>query len=478
MGDSVIDSIKRDIEEILKAKRELGYKGEEFFNRFQSTDNLIEGIKWELNQAVSQSQVDINQIPVTSHKRFIGPLITLFKRAIRKSTFWLYEPLFLKISSFNSIMTSIMSKNAIQVSTLKEDIDRNFSSLEETILKFERRLNEIEKANVRNDNHDSKINGLQEQLNECISEINLIKKNIQNDLELDIKEDINELRESLNTYKIDIYNEINNLKKQIEDYRSESALLRAKIAVALQYVNTGKLPRKISEFDRTETSTFAKEFTDIELFYNLFEQQFRGSEELIKQRQSIYIPDVKKAYLSCGGFVLDFGCGRGEFLELCKEAGIPAKGVDINESMAKRSLDKGLDVEITDGFNYLSSLPDESICAFTAFQVVEHLTQQQLWQLVQTALVKLKPGGVIILETVNVESLFSLKNFYLDLTHKKPIPPQTLRFLLEIVGFKNIDIVFSSFVPDEMKLSGSDENVNKLNSLLFGAQDYAVKGWR
>jgi O-antigen chain-terminating methyltransferase len=427
MGDSVIDSIKRDIEEILKAKRELGYKDKEFFNRFHSTNNLMEEIKWELNKAVSQSQVDINQIPVISHRRFIGKLITFFKRAIRKSTFWLYEPLFLKISSFNSIIASIINKNVLQVTILKEDMEKNFSSFEEAILKFENKLNEIASIDIAKD---------------------------------------------------DLNSEIGDLKKQIEDYRAESALLRAKLAVALQYVNTGKLPRKASEFGIIETNTFAKELTDIDLFYNLFEQQFRGSEEMIKERQAIYISDIQKAYSTCGGFVLDFGCGRGEFLELCREAEIPAKGVDINESMAKRSLNKGLDVEIVDGFKYLSSLPDESLCAFTAFQVVEHLTQQQLWQLVQTALVKLKPGGVIILETVNVDSLFSLKNFYLDLTHKKPIPPQTLRFLLEIVGFKNADIVFSSSVPDEMKLIGNDENINKLNSLLFGAQDYAVKGWR
>ncbi|MBE0069255.1 methyltransferase domain-containing protein [Thermoanaerobacterium thermosaccharolyticum] len=462
MEDSVIDSIKKDIEEILKAKRELGFKGEEFFNMVQSTNNLMEEIKLELNQATYQSQVDINQIPVTSHRRFIGKLITFFKRAIRKSTFWLYEPLFLKISSFNSIVVSIINKNVLQVTTLKEDMEKNFSSLEEAILKFEKKLNEIASIDIAKDDLNFEVDDLKKQLNEYIMEVKSNKENI----------------ESLNKYKVDFYNKINNLKKQIEEYRAESTLLRAKLAVALQYVNTGKLPRKVSEFGIIETNTFAKELTDIDLFYNLFEQQFRGSEEMIKKRQAIYISDIQKAYSNCGGFVLDFGCGRGEFLELCREAGIPAKGVDLNDSMAKRSLDKGLDVEIIDGFNYLSSLPDESLCAFTAFQVVEHLTQQQLWQLVQTALVKLKSGGVIILETVNVDSLFSLKNFYLDLTHKKPIPPQTLHFLLEIVGFKNVDIVFSSSVPDEMKLIGNDENVNKLNSLLFGAQDYAVKGWR
>jgi O-antigen chain-terminating methyltransferase len=141
-------------------------------------------------------------------------------------------------------------------------------------------------------------------------------------------------------------------------------------------------------------------------------------------------------------------------------------------------LQKGLQVEKADGLSLLNSISDESLCALTAFQVVEHLTPDQIWQFVQTALIKLKPGGVIILETVNPDSLFALKNFYLDLSHQKPVASPTLQFLLEAAGFKEVKVKFSSSVPEEIQLKGHDEATNKINDLLFGYQDYAVLGWR
>src|SRR5262249_37753519 len=48
-----------------------------------------------------------------------------------------------------------------------------------------------------------------------------------------------------------------------------------------------------------------------EFDYAGFEEQFRGSEEDIKERQTVYVEDFAGREN-----VLDIGCGRGEFLEL------------------------------------------------------------------------------------------------------------------------------------------------------------------
>lgn len=435
MKDTIVDDIKRDIEEILSAKKELGQNITDISNNNNlDSKSVLEELQWELNQVQSLSKVDINQIPIKSHRKVLGKFVNIIKRAIRKSTFWLYEPLFTKISDFNSLVSNLLNKNVIIIDSLNKDI----SILKDLIQKL-------------NNEYD-----LQKDLNKSLDDaLNIIKNE-----------------------KTAILNEIENLKNEVEKYKSESSFLRAKLAVALQYINTGKWPKEDLHNEKAINLQQLKEITDIDMFYNLFEQEFRGPEEIIKERQSIYLPDIKKAFEKCGGFALDFGCGRGEFLELCRDAGIKAKGVDLNESMAKRALNKGLDVEICDGFEYLHSIPDESLCAFTAFQVIEHLTQQKLWELLQTALIKLKPGGVIILETVNVDSLLSFKNFYSDLTHDKPIPAQTLKFLVEVTGFRDIDIIFTSPIKLTDKLNGDSENINKLNNLLFADQDYAVKGWR
>jgi len=56
-------------------------------------------------------------------------------------------------------------------------------------------------------------------------------------------------------------------------------------------------------------------------FYIGFEETFRGPEELITERQRAYVP-----LLAGSELVVDLGCGRGEFLDLMAEAGVPARG--------------------------------------------------------------------------------------------------------------------------------------------------------
>jgi O-antigen chain-terminating methyltransferase len=128
-------------------------------------------------------------------------------------------------------------------------------------------------------------------------------------------------------------------------------------------------------------------------------------------------------------------------------------------------------------------------------QVVEHLEPKYLIKLLELCYKKLKFGYFIVIETVNPLSLTSFANFYIDLSHKKPIHPETLKFLLESAGFRDIEVKFFSPIPDEYKLKkvevgeniGVEEkegkiievynhNIEKLNETLYGCQDYAVIG--
>jgi O-antigen chain-terminating methyltransferase len=225
------------------------------------------------------------------------------------------------------------------------------------------------------------------------------------------------------------------------------------------------------------------------LNYFLFEERYRGVEEEIKQRQADFIK-----YFKGGKTVLDIGCGRGEFLELLAEHGIGARGIDINEDMVLYCKRKGLDVERADAITYLSSLPDKSLDGVFAGQVIEHLQPEELISLVKLCYDKLKYGCYFIAETVNPLCLSVYAGFFImDLSHVKPIHPETIRFLLESVGFRDIDFKFFSEFPEEAKLKKIDiddnmseedknrilimnQNIERLNSLLFGFQDYAVIG--
>lgn len=221
--------------------------------------------------------------------------------------------------------------------------------------------------------------------------------------------------------------------------------------------------------------------------YLAFEDLHRGSRDQIKAKQAVYLAHFREA-ASPEAPVLDLGCGRGEFLEAAGEAGIPARGVDINPEMAALGRQHGLEVVAGDGLEYLRALAPESLGGILMSQVIEHLSLDELTELVGLCASRLIPGGVLIAETVNPQCLSTFAGaFYLDLTHNKPIHPEAARFLWRWAGLSEVEIIYLSPVPPEHRLqplaSGGPEftdvfnrNVERLNNLLYSHLDYAVKG--
>jgi len=454
--DPIIQSIERDIEELLTAKRAAT---PEACCGISPEDGLEGQLRFSLEQAAGLATVDINRIPVRSLRPIWGPLITFLKRAVRKSTYWLYQPLFQQLTNFNTTILDYLGRIALRLeeadrATCRPVLKENVAALQETQRQFDQKIELLKKAFQEWDAKTKQV----------LTEVAIDKADLQREV-IDAKQRAQ-----------DTLRELVSLRRLVEDYRAEAAFLRAKLALALQYHRTGRWP--VPQEGPGHALRPLQEPTDTTWLYHAFEQQFRGPEELIKERQRAYLPDVQKAYEDCGGYLLDLGAGRGEFLELCRDAGIPAKGVDLNEAMINRCREKGLEVEKAEAITYLQSLPDESLCAVTAFQLVEHITPSELWQLVQTAVVKLKPGGVIILETVNPHSLAALQNFYLDLTHQRPIPSPTLRFLLEASGFRRVEVRFAFPAPEWMQLQNKGEDFAKLNEIIFGPSVYSVVGMR
>lgn len=165
--------------------------------------------------------------------------------------------------------------------------------------------------------------------------------------------------------------------------------------------------------------------------YRSFEDVFRGSEDFIRGRQQRYLP-----ILGQRSPVLDFGCGRGELLDLLREAGITYTGVDSDPGMVARCRAKGHpDVFVDDGLDYLERVPNGTLGAIFAAQVIEHLNAEQLRRLLALARVKLVPDGRFIAETVNPHSPPALKAFWVDLTHRAPIFPEVALELCREAGF-------------------------------------------
>ena len=215
---------------------------------------------------------------------------------------------------------------------------------------------------------------------------------------------------------------------------------------------------------------------NLDAFYYRFEDYFRGSRELIKERLRMYLPFIEysKRLINIQK-ALDLGCGRGEWLELLKEASVTGYGIDLNAQMIRQCKKMGLEVIEAGAVNHLKSLSDDSLDIVTGFHIIEHLEFEDALTLFSHSLRVLKPGGLIIFETPNPENLtVGACSFYLDPTHRNPIPPAVLQFIAEYVGYDQVSIVRlqPNLIPDTPELRS--EFGPHIDNMFFGATDYAV----
>lgn len=207
-----------------------------------------------------------------------------------------------------------------------------------------------------------------------------------------------------------------------------------------------------------------------QLDWHTFAERFRGTADSVKERQRSYVP-----YFHGRSSVLDLGCGRGEFLELMREAGVSARGIDLSAECVEGCRAKGLAAEQAGLFEYLEALPAGSLDGVFCAQVIEHLPAARLPDLFRLVSEKLQGGGMLVVETPNPECLaIFATHFYQDPTHTRPVPHQLTVFYMEEAGFGGIEV---------KKLAPAVESMPSLASLpegfrndFFGGLDYAAIG--
>ena len=201
-----------------------------------------------------------------------------------------------------------------------------------------------------------------------------------------------------------------------------------------------------------------------------FAENFRGPEPQIREHQQRYV-----AKFAGASNVLELGCGRGEFLDVARESGIEAHGIDQNEESIGVCLAKGLKAERAELFQYLQSLADFSLGGVYCSQVVEHLPPARLPDLIQLLARKMKPGALLAVETPNPECLaIYATHFYLDPTHTRPIPARLLGFYMEEAGFTNLEVEWLS--PAVESMPALAELPERFRAEFFGALDYSICG--
>ena len=177
--------------------------------------------------------------------------------------------------------------------------------------------------------------------------------------------------------------------------------------------------------------------------------------------------------------VLDVGCGRGEFLELLRAAGITARGLDLNHEMVEASRARGLEVAEGDALSYVERLPDDSLGGLFAAQVVEHLEPVYLAKLLEAASHKIRPGGTIVLETINPACWVAFFESYLrDLTHVRPLHPETLKHLLRSSGFHSVEIEYRSPVAEWDRLRSAPKPAGSFRPASPTSSTRSTRTWR
>lgn len=270
------------------------------------------------------------------------------------------------------------------------------------------------------------------------------------------------------------------------EIRERLALLEQRV-LALKRDSEGRDAAAVGP-PRSGAEVFAGNFDS--LTYVGFEDRFRGSRQDIRVRVDDYL-DI----LGSASDVVDVGCGRGELLELLRQRGVKARGVDTNHAMVELCRARGLDVDESDALGYLNRQKDSSVGALVAIQVVEHFEPAYLLRFLEAAHRTLRVGAPVVLETVNPSCWMAFFETYIrDLTHQRPLHPETLKYLVQAAGFTSVDIQYRAPVGESDRLErvaagdaalsanpvlGSlaatiNAHADKLNARLFSCMDYAV----
>lgn len=140
-----------------------------------------------------------------------------------------------------------------------------------------------------------------------------------------------------------------------------------------------------------------------------------------------------------GGRVLDIGFGDASFLQCAMHMGWAAIGIDTDPAVVANARSKGLSVSAT-SLDDLAE-PEASFDVITAAHVLEHVHDPRAF--VRRCLQLLKPGGVLWLETPNVDSQgharFGAHWRGLEAPrHLSLFTPSSLRRLLLEAGFASV----------------------------------------
>lgn len=175
------------------------------------------------------------------------------------------------------------------------------------------------------------------------------------------------------------------------------------------------------------------------------------------------------------GTILDYGCGTGMFLFVCKSAGWNAFGMEPDEGARQIASSQGLNVA-QDKTALESLFPDQSVNAITLWHVLEHVTDMD--QTLSFFKNKLSAEGVLIIAVPNYTSYDAryYKEFWAAYDvprHLHHFSKSTMEQLLKPYSFNLVQtkpMKFDSFYVSILSEKYKTGSVNLLKAFLKGLQ--------
>ena len=413
---------------------------------------------------------------ISTHKPILGKLLVVGRNLVHGEVCRYVDPMISKQVSFNEYAVNLFEKTFDQINNINN-----------AILKIQEQINlEIKATNFHNANEWNELKEtnkdfIQNEIESRVKEIidSKINEIVSKEIKATNFHNANEWNELKETNKDFIQNEIESRVKEIIDSKIDEM-------VSKDIENKVWLSNLLNKnIDQTkELCEEKEEFLDINYF--IFNDLYGGTEQNQKEIYSQFL----EYFNNCKN-VLDIGCGRGVFLELLKEREIPSYGIECNEDLIFYCKRKGLTVILDDAISHLEKLKDKSLDGIFIAHVLEHLSSTEVYSIIKICYEKLQYGSYLVIATPNIQNILVSSNFfYLDPTHKNHLHPEVLKFFLNSSGYRNLKDIYYQPTATELKLkkievasnnkdneeirTTMNENIDRINNIIFSYRDYAV----
>lgn len=367
------------------------------------------------------------EVSISSHRKLVGPVLVFGKKAVRKLLKWYVDGRWTRQSDFNGTVTRTATDLARLARASQGQIAELKAEAAEREAKLVERLSALEAA------HETEIARLRHDVAVLVEHVR---------------------------------GEFGPIAQAVNAMREEQTYLASRVS---------RLHAGAPAQPQAAPAPAAPAEGGADIDYVLFENRFRGSREGILGHFAQFVPYFEASFEGRGR-VVDIGCGRGEMIELLQARGVDVVGVDLDAGMVAFCADRGLPVVHADAIAYLQDQPDGSLGGIFMSQVIEHLTTAQWAHFLDVARQKLRAGGCLIIETINPGSFFAMAHsFYKDLTHVRPVHPETLKFVAETKGYRETGILWLSTHP---AVAQATDETRALAETVFGHMDYALVAHR